>query len=121
MTKKQFIATTLIILMIGLVFGTFLVIAGKIDEIGEIIAFIIFIPIWFLGIYFCGFPWKKLLPGFLFFESFRFYRRTVKQDKYDIVANLIGGLSFAFLCTLGWIIGLVRFFIYLIKCIKGEL
>ncbi len=117
MTKKRFLITTLIITVLGIGAGISL---GCLDgsEIGQIVALSIFCPIWFIGIYFCVFPIRKRLPWVLAFEAFRMERRRNKNDKYDICANLIGGLVLAFILTLGWFIGLIKFLVYLYRIIR---
>lgn len=119
MTKKRFLITTLMLVITGMVAG---VLIGSIDgEIGEqTFALTAFCPIWFIGMYFCVFPIRRRLPMVLAVENIRIYRRKKKNDRYDICANLIGGLIFAYIVIFGWIVGLVKYCIYLYRIWHGN-
>ena len=117
MTMRRLIIRTGIVAMIGIAFGILLgILSGEGGD--QMIMFTLFIPIWFIGIYYCLFPYRRWVPWFLRFEIFRFSSK--KWDRFNICANLIGGLIFAFVLTLGWFWGLVKFVILLYRTRKGE-
>lgn len=119
MSKRRFIITTLILVLSGIGAGILITHLGG-EELSEVYALAIFCPIWFTGIYFFIFPVRRRLPLVLAFEKFKLDRRYKKNDRYDICANLIGGLVFSFILIFGWIWGLVKFLILLIRILKGE-
>ena len=117
MTRQKFVKATIISMALGLALGIGLCYSNQ--ELYWPI--ILFCPVWFLGIYFCGTPWNRFLPWLAGYEIHRIYRREVKGDKYDVVSNLIGAMIFCYFIIIGWLVGLGKFVVFLVKFLKKTL
>ena len=118
MGKRGLIITTIILTVLGWATAFWVEPEG---EFLECIAAYVFYPIWLIGMFFCLYPFKRWFPWLIGFEGFKHYRREKKNDRYDIVANLIGGLIFAYVIIFGWVVGIIKYISIIYKlCKYGE-
>ena len=111
MTGRKVIISSAISSVAGILFGCLISYLNNEWSIANIL----FYPVWFIGIYFCGTPWKWIFRLWMVLEIFKVSKRFTIGDRYHIVENLIGGIVLALIITIGWVIGLVRFVYYIIK------
>ncbi|MCR5236956.1 MAG: hypothetical protein K6E34_07110 [Lachnospiraceae bacterium] len=115
MTGRRLFGTTLIVSMAGIAFGCLI---SHLTGSWEV-EYFLFYPIWFIGIYYFGTPWRRIFGIWAGLETVKTSKRILTGDRYHIPETLIGGCIFAFALTIGWIIGLVKFVYYIIKACMG--
>lgn len=69
---------------------------------------ILFIPLYLIGVYYCGTPWKRVAAFYAGLFGICLYQNKTGGDRFHIVPNIIGAFYFAFVITLGWIYGLIK-------------
>ena len=118
MGKRGLIISTVILIILGWGIAFWMQYEGG---SAESIAGYVFYPIWLIGMFFCIYPFKRWVPWLIGFEGFKHYRREKKNDKYDILANLLGGLILAYVVIFGWVVGLIKYISIIYKlCRYGE-
>ena len=116
MTGRRILITTLISMIAGIAFGCLISYLTGTWEV----KYFLFYPVWFIGIYYCGTPWRRIFGIWTGLETIKISKWILTGDRYHIIETLIGGCIFAFILTIGWIIGLVKFVYYIIKAVSNN-
>lgn len=117
MLQKEIIRTVLIIAVAELVaFGMAILDHTSGDYY---LATAAFYPVWFLGIYYCCAPWPKFIKLFLAFTAAGLYVEK-DRDPYHVISTLAGAILVALIITLGWMWGLVKYVIRIVRAIREQ-
>lgn len=114
MSARRLLITSVIITVLGVAAGAGL---GYMEG-GWLLEEVLFLPVWFIGIYFCGTPWKRIFKIWLALEGIKAVKRITTGDRYHVAETLAGGCIFAFILTLGWIYGLGKFIYYIVLAVR---
>ena len=95
--------------LIGLALAIALLITGLFPKDGAFFI-ILFFPVYFLGLGFC--KWSLIGKIFLGIIGFQFINRW---DRFHILSSLAGGLVFSYIIVIGWIVGLFKFGISMVR------